>query len=185
MATKTKTKQEPKRVTTGTARLSFPFLFQKSKNPDGTEGKYRCTLLIPKKDKQTIAALEKIATDAVKSFERWDEKQQKPMLAKVRELFKNGDDSEYDGYAGHIAVNVSNTRKPTVVGPDLQPIMDREDVYAGCYVRAAVTAFAYDNIQKGVAFSLQGIQKVKDGEPFGSKFKAEEAFDAVDEEEEF
>ena len=44
-----------------------------------------------------------------------------------------------------------------------------EGFYAGCYARAAITAFGYDRKgNKGVSFSLMHIQKVKDGEPFGA-----------------
>lgn len=54
---------------------------------------------------------------------------------------------------------------PTVVGPDLRPLEER-DVYPGCYGRAKVTAIAYDQGGgQGVKLILRGFQKARDGAP--------------------
>jgi hypothetical protein len=61
------------------------------------------------------------------------------------------------------------------IGPDR-----KDEFYAGCFARATIRAFAYDkNGNKGVSFALQNVQKLKNGEPFGSKRKAEDDFEAV------
>jgi hypothetical protein len=56
--------------------------------------------------------------------------------------------------------------------------MDKADLYSGCYLRATVTAYAYTHGgNKGVSFSLQNLQKVRDGEPLSmSANKAENDF---------
>lgn len=181
---KTSKKADSGRLTTGEFRMSFGYLFAKRNGQDGQEGKYGLTMLFKKSDKKSIEQLEKLAFAALEASDKFDAKQKSAIWKEAKaKLFRDGNQFEYDGYAGMIAVNCANSRKPTVVGPDLQPVIDREEVYSGCYGRAAIRAFAYNNKSKGVAFSLDGFQKTRDGEPFGSTFKAEEAFDAVDPEE--
>jgi len=42
-------------------------------------------------------------------------------------------------------------------------VIDENDVYPGCIVRASVHAWSYDNESKGVSFGLNSILKVRDG----------------------
>lgn len=57
--------------------------------------------------------------------------------------------------------------------------MDPSEVYSGCYMRATLTAYAYDKGGgKGVSFGLQNLMKVKDGEPLSSRATAENDFAA-------
>jgi len=42
-----------------------------------------------------------------------------------------------------------------------------------------VRAFAYENKSKGIAFGLQNIQKLGDGEPFSGRVKAADDFEPV------
>ena len=54
------------------------------------------------------------------------------------------------------------------VGPDNLPLSDLTKIYRGCYARAFITAFGYDNESKGVIFALSCIRKERDGEPLGA-----------------
>ena len=71
--------------------------------------------------------------------------------------------------------------KPGVVDQNVQPIIEAEEMYAGCYARATLTAYAFDTAgNRGVAFGLQNIQKIRDGEPFTGREKAEDEFEAIE-----
>ena len=44
----------------------------------------------------------------------------------------------------------------------------RKEIYPGCYCQAVVRAVTYNHpMNKGIKFSLDTLQKVRDGEPFG------------------
>lgn len=52
-----------------------------------------------------------------------------------------------------------------IVDQNVQPIVDRNAFYSGCWARAHGIMWAYDNMSKGVRFTLNCLQKVADGEP--------------------
>ena len=62
------------------------------------------------------------------------------------------------------------------------PILDKTEVYSGCYARLSVSLYPYNtNGNRGVAVGLNHIQKIADGEPLGgARGKAENEFDDWD-----
>lgn len=142
------------------ARLSFPSLFQKA-SFDGKEGKYEATLLFPKTDTKTY--------DAIMAAIEECKKENKLKVASDKLFIKDGDDIEYDGYAGMWAVKASNNKRPTTINRDRTPLVEADEVlYAGCYVNAIVEPWGQNNkFGKRVNANLLGIQFVKDGESFG------------------
>ena len=68
-----------------------------------------------------------------------------------------------------------------MVDRNVQPIIEQEEVYSGCYVRASLIFFPYDTQGgKGVSCILGNIQKVKDGEPFAQISRPEDDFEVID-----
>ena len=62
-------------------------------------------------------------------------------------------------------LNANNTQAPGIVDADRQPIIDRKEVYSGCFGRASISFYAFNtNGNKGIACSLNNLQKIKDGE---------------------
>ncbi len=162
------------KLITPKARLSFPNLFVPVKGMDGQgEAKYDCVLLFPKTT--DLTALRAAADEAIKA--KWPGKRP----ANLRDPFRDGDSKELDGYAGHVYLRVRSKQKPGVVDASVQPILEPGEIYAGAYVRASVNAYAYEtNGNRGVAFGLQNIQKLADGERFGGGgSKAEDDFEAA------
>jgi len=73
-----------------------------------------------------------------------------------------------------------------VVDNKVQPILDQSEVYSGCYGRVSVTFYAYNsNGNKGIAAGLGNVQKLRDGEPLGSRANAKDEFEAVEAEDDF
>ena len=57
------------------------------------------------------------------------------------------------------------------------PILDRNEVYSGCYGRVSLNFYAFNsNGNKGVACGLGNIQKLRDGEPLGGRSSAKDDF---------
>ena len=162
-------------------RLSFPDLWEPRAFQPGSKPKYKATFLIPKNDPQI-----KVIEAAIKQVaeEKWGKKAD-GILKTIRGnankfCFQDGDNKDYDGYAGMMAFGASNAKKPKVVNKARETVGEADEgaPYAGCYVNAILSVFAYDNSGAGIAASLGGVQFAKEGDAFsGSKPVAEEDFD--------
>ena len=69
-----------------------------------------------------------------------------------------------------------------VINRDKTPITEDDNVvYAGCYVNAIITLWAQNNSYgKRVNAQLDGVQFVRDGEPFGDGGISVDQFDGFD-----
>lgn len=164
------------RVVTPVARLSYPYLFRPSQPQDGQgEAKYQCELIF--EAGTDLSQLQEAAAAAAKA--KWGDK----IPAKLRSPFRDGEDR--DGKAGYdpgtVFISARSKDQPGVVkGRDRVPCNESE-IYGGCYVRASVTAFAYEHAgNKGVSFALNNVWMIREGEPFGSRVAADEEFAGVD-----
>jgi hypothetical protein len=96
--------------------------------------------------------------------------------------FRPGEDKpELEGYEGMVFAAATSMRQPGVIDAGKARLMSDDDFYSGCYARATVTAYAYDKSgNKGVAFGLQNLQKLADGEAFSGRVAPEDDFEAVE-----
>lgn len=166
-------------VLTPEFRVSYPYLFTPQQPMAGSvskDPKYSLVMLFPKgadlsklKAAAEAAAVEKWGADKTK----WPKN--------LRSPFRDQGEKESDGYVpGAIFITASSKQKPGVVDHNVQPILDSSLVYAGCYGRATVRAFAYDNSgNKGVSFGLQNFQKLRDGESITGRLKPEQEFQPI------
>ena len=159
-------------VMTPEFRVSFPAVFKpKRQKGDATsEPKYGLTMLFPKG--ADLSKLKRAAEEAVK--EKWGDKPPK----NLRSPFRDQGEKEYEGYVeGAVFVSASSKQKPGLVDRQRQDIIDETEFYPGCYARATLRAFAYDNNgNKGVAFGLNNVQKLRDGDPLGGRTRAQDDF---------
>ena len=166
------------RVGTPEATLSFPHLFAPWAPKNTTqEPKFSCALVFdPGTD---ITELRTAATLAAR--EKWGDELE-GMLAAGQLRLPWRTDGAKKGYAeGSTFINVRSTQAPGVVDPSLVPITDPNKLYAGCRVRASLTAFAYDTAGNiGVSFALNNVQFIKDGDRLDNRKAASEDFDKVD-----
>jgi hypothetical protein len=191
-------KTERVRLLTPMFRASFPDVFQKRvfQGQGEESGRYACAALFAGfevKDGRTIIKVP--AAWSPKDQEKWKaliaacnkvsiETFKKPMSELDRSVYKlpfhRGEEKEYAGYGpGVVYVTMSAKNiKPTVVGRDLATPLGPEEFYAGCFARASVTPFAFNNIGKGIALGLNHLQKLKDGERLDSFRSAEDDFGA-------
>ena len=166
--------QKKARVMTPIFRVSFPNVFQPKLNELSGKTEYSLVMLFDKK--ADLKEMKALAAGVAR--EKWGDK----IPAGIRNPFRDGDVEKEgrEGYKGVFFVNTKSNQKPGVVDENVQPIIEQEQFYPGCYARATVTAYAYDNKgNRGVAFGLGNIQKVKDGEPFSGRSRAEDDFAPV------
>lgn len=171
--------KNPTRVVTGEVRLSYANLFE-AKSIQGSKPKYSVSLIIPKSDKATLAKIE-AAIDAAIEAGTAKFGGKRPNKAALKLPLRDGDTERDDeAYANSMFVNANSTTPPQVVDESLAPILDRSQVYSGCYGRASITFYAFNtNGNKGIACGLGNIQKIRDGEPLGGgHVSAEEDFAA-------
>tara|TARA_R110000822_G_scaffold148879_7_gene287886 strand:+ start:251 stop:778 length:528 start_codon:yes stop_codon:yes gene_type:complete len=144
-------------------RLSFPSLFRKA-TFSGEETKFEGTFLL---DKETHADKIKEIEDAIAAITANNLKGAKLKADKI--CLKDGDEIDYDGYAGNMSIKASNGKRPLVVDRDRNPLSESDNrPYSGCYVNAVLELWAQDNqYGKRINASLLGVQFFKDGQPFG------------------
>ena len=173
-------------------RLSYPALFQpRQVAQDSDKKNYQATILIPKTDTNTVAIIQAAIQAAVdqgvaggKFKQPIDPNQTKyPPLRDGDTMNSNGEPRGAE-FAGHwfLSSKAPENRKPFVVDANVQPVIQESDVYAGCYVNAALQFFPYSHATggKGISVSLQGIQKARDGEPLGGGIvEASDVFSAL------
>lgn len=155
-------------ILTGKVRLSYPHLLQPSTFAQGQgEPKYSACLLIDKQDSMTLDRLRRAQEEAIQLAvaTRWNGKRP----ANLRLPIRDGDtEREGEEYKGKFFINASSKRRPAVVDRDCNEIINSAEIYAGCYVRATLTCYAYDYAgNRGIAFGLGNVQKIADGEPLG------------------
>lgn len=166
------------KVITGLVRFSYVHVFEPWGNEGSDNKKYQLTLLIPKSDKETIRCIQE-ATEAAKAKGKKD--YWKGIIPKSLEVaLRDGDDKadEHPEYEGMMYLSAKSSRKPGIVDRYRQPIEDPEELYSGCWGRAAISLYPYEfSGKKGVACALNNLQKIKDDERFGASVtKAEDDF---------
>ena len=179
----------PCKVITGKdTRLSYAHVWEPA-SINGGKPKYSVCCMIPKSDSLTVDKIRQAIGAAYREGAgklKGNGKSVPPMGA-IHNPLRDGDAERPDDpdYAGMWFVNANTDRAPGIVGPDCSPILDRDEVYSGCYCRASLTFFAYNsNGNRGIACGLNNLQKVRDGERLGGRMSAEAEFAGLDDEEE-
>lgn len=162
-------------------RLSFPSLFRKAVF-SGEETKFEATFLIDKSSQadkiaEIDAAIKALVKDALKGAK----------LPADKVCLRDGDDVDYAGYANHMSIKASTSKRPMVLDRDRSPLAEDDNrIYAGCHVNAIIELWAQNNQWgKRINANLLGVQFFKDGEPFSDGVTATaddfDAFAADDE----
>ena len=177
-------KTSPTKVITGIVRLSYANVHE-PKSINGGAPKYSVSLIIPKSDTKTIAAIN-AAVDAAIEEGRGKFGGKIPNRAALKLPLRDGDIDRPDdeAYANSYFVNANSNSAPEIVDKALNPIMSRSEVYSGVYARVSLSFYAFNsNGNRGVACGLGNIQKVRDGEPLGGRTSAVDDFASYDEED--
>lgn len=167
------------KVVTGKVRFSFVNIFEPRASQDGGDPKYSVTLLIPKTDKTTLGKIKEAMEEARANFCAKNGNTALP--AKPSNTLHDGDGQKDNGddygpeCKGHYVMTVSSKDRPVIVDAARNEILDRTEVYSGCYGRAAINFYGYNSHgKKGISAGLLSVQKLTDGEPFGTRGSADD-----------
>lgn len=183
MADTAKAAKGSSRLLTPPFRVSFPQVFEKASYNNGTPRFSLVGLFYPKtftdkdkaKWKAILEALDQVSREGFK----------KPMKDLDRGVYKlpfhKGDEKDYEGYGDpemRYCTMANSKRRPQILDVKGNPITEAnaEEFYAGCWARASVNPYWFNNIGKGLALGLGNIQKLKDDKSFEGFTSAEDDF---------
>ena len=146
------------------------------------EEKYSVSLIIPKSDTKTVKDIQAAVDAAIDAgLDKFGGK--KPNKGAIKLPLRDGDVERPDdeNYKDAYFINANSRTAPQIVNCKVQPILDRDEVYSGCYARVSITLYAFNsNGNKGIACGLGNIQKLEDGEPLGGRSSAASDFESLD-----
>lgn len=171
-------------ITGKNTRLSYFHGWEPTSINGGPE-RYSVSVLIPKEDKETVKAINDAIDAAIEEgIAKFGGK--KPNKAAIKLPLRDGDtEREDEAYAGHWFINANSKTAPQIVDKAVKPILDRDEVYSGCYARVSLNFYAFNsNGNKGIACGLGNIQKIRDGESLGGRSSAADDF-STEEDDDF
>lgn len=158
-------------IVTGVVRASYPHIVEKHAMGN-SDPKYSIMLLLPKSDTETLKKMREVEKRTAQESKVYGGK----VPPKLTSIITDGDGENQEGVpwteknperAGHWFFSVRSNTRPGVVNAALEKI-DGEEIYSGCYVKAALSCYAYNyEGKKGVSFGLNNLQFIRDGERLG------------------
>ena len=149
---------------------------------NSNDAKYSTSLLISKKDKEALNALNAAIAAAKEEAKGKVWGGTIPPDSKLRLPLHDGDIDRPDdeAYAGMMYLNATSKDAPQIVDQHKQEITDPMRVYSGCYCNVSLNCRGYNYNGKGVTFYLGNIQLVRDGEQLAGRTSAASDFDEVE-----
>jgi len=162
--------------------LAFPALFEpkpvSKTKPD--ELKYQAALLMPPDfDMEPLVACVKAAM-----VEKWGKViKLVPRNTPLKRCADRDPEKPLAGYEdGWIYLNTKSGYLPTVLDQKKQEILSEDRIFPGCWCRFHLTAYAWEHPEggKGVSFSLNAVQLVREDTRLGGRKDARDVFDAIE-----
>jgi len=168
----------------GAHRVSYVHLKEPTAIEAGQQKKYDVTFLIDK-DHPDVERIKNVIKNAYKQEENGKFKNIKMTSSKLWIPLRDGDEwleehPDAHEYEGKYFLRASSVSQPAVFSKEKDEIFDLDEVYSGCYCRGVIVAYAFDNKSKGVAFFLNSLMKIKDGERLGGFSASADDYDDYD-----
>ena len=171
----------------GPVRLSYAHIFEPHKDLNDNL-KYSASFIIPKKQTKTVAKIKAAFKEMLADKEivnKLGGKTQGVVLP-----LRDGDTDRADdaAYADSLFLNANANpdRPPLILSYDREEVMDKSEVYSGCWVQAALNLYPYNkNVKRGIGVGLSGIRKLRDDTPLSGGTLSANDFsdDELDEED--
>ena len=150
---------------------------------NGSEPKYSVSAIIPKSDTATVNRIKAAIENAKKeSISKWGGK----IPPNLKLPLRDGDVDRPDdsAYENSYFINATSQEQPGIVDRKRVKITDPLAIYSGCYIRASINIYPFNaNGNRGIAAGLSNIQFWEDGEPLNGRVRAEDEFDALDDDD--
>jgi len=167
-------------IVTEPCRLAFPALFEpKPTSKGGDKVAYQAALLLPP-DYDMTPLVECVKAAMVAKWGKLIK-----LVGKNNPLRKCDDldeDNRATGYdAGWRYLNAKSNYQPSVLDQKKQEVLDAKKIYPGMWCRFHLNAYAWDNVGgKGVSFSLNAVQIVRDDERLDGRKTAKDVFGEIE-----
>jgi len=141
-------------------------------------------MLIPKTDIASKAAIDAAIDAAAKEaiHTKWNGSAPVPLVTPLHDgdgVRPSGESYGQD-CAGCYVMTANSKDQPEVVDINMQPIINRQDIYRGVWAYVSVTFFSYMRSgKKGIGCILGPVMKFKDDEPLDGRVTAKNAFASV------
>ncbi len=179
-------------LTTGVGTISFPHVFSSTASTnDKGETVYDLQFIIPKSQREDVRAILLAIREVgqAKWGDNW-KKVRAPLRdgdAEKDELTEDGSTKgdKYPERAGCYFMN-ARSKRPVGVYDRQRNVIDNPDaLYAGCKGKIAVSFYAYSTQgNNGIGVSLNGVQKISDGDSIGGgKPSVESMFDMLEDDD--
>ena len=142
------------KVVTGIVRLSYANVWEPV-SINGSNPKYSVSLIIPKVDTKTINDINAAIDNAIKAgIGKFGGKI--PNKAALKLPLRDGDvERDDEAYKNSYFVNANSPTAPQIVDRSVNPILDKGEVYSGCYARVSLNFYAFNsNGNRGLACGL-------------------------------
>lgn len=163
------------KVITNEVRFSYAHVFE-PKGFNESDKKYSVSILIDKRDKDTIEKVKRAIENATKAGIT---KLGGKIPANLKTPLRDGDTErgEDEAYRSCYFLNATCKTKPAILYKNGKPLTDSTDFYSGCYGYASINFYAFNtNGSKGIACGLNNLMKTKDGDFLGGRSRAEDDF---------
>nr|DAI13743.1 MAG TPA: DNA helix destabilizing protein [Caudoviricetes sp.] len=166
------------KIVTGKVRFCYVNVFEPTAMNEGDTPKYNICILIPKDDAKTLEKINKAIEAAKQAGKAKLADKNGKIPSNLKLPLRDGDAERADdpAFENCYFINANSNRKPSIVDHDLNPIMEKEEFYSGCYGRASINFYAFSVSSKGIAAGLNNLQKLEDGEMLAGGSTAEEDF---------
>lgn len=167
-------------LTTDEVRLSYAHLYEPHAS-NGGDPKYGVTVLLPKSDAQTKARLDAAYNYAVQNGvnEKWNGTMPPVIACPIYDgdgVRPNGEPFSAE-CRGHWVFTANSKNPVPLVDQNMNPIVQKGELYSGCYARVCISLFPYNNAGKrGIGVGLEAVQKLRDGDPLGGGVSVADAF---------
>lgn len=170
-------------MTTGEVRLSYVHLDAPYANPNtNADPKYQVTVLMPKSDVQAKARLDAAYQAAVQKgvAEKWNGTMPPIIACSIHDgdgVRPSTGEPFGPECKGHWVFTASSKNPVSLVDASMNPIVQKGELYSGCYARVCVSLFPYNTAGKrGIGIGLEAVQKLRDGDPLGGGVSVADAF---------
>lgn len=178
------------KITTGKCRFSYVTIFEPKASEEGAEPKYSIVLLIPKSDTATVNKIKAAMDEAAAAFRAKNGQASLPSnpmtpLHDGDGVKPNSGEPYGPECKGCYVLNASSKVKPLIKDSFGNDCNDPGEIYSGCYGRAVINFYGYNNRRKGVGCGLLGVKKLTDGEPFGLVATDDDFNDGYEDDDDF
>ena len=164
------------KVITGKVRFSYVNVFAPIAQEENKPPKYSVALIIPKEDQETVDAINLAVYDCKRDNNGLWAPEDLPYL---KGGLRDGDLEKNDpAYDGCYFINCTSTSKPGVVDKNCVDIVRPSHFYSGCYGRASITFYGYNNGPdlQGIGCTINNLQKLEEGDKLGGFCSPSEDF---------